>query len=161
MKIKYKKLHVDAVPPAQATEFAGGWDIVCTQVDYTSDDIMNKVICRTGLAMQPPIGYRIVIVPRSSLTKTNWIISNSPGTGDADYQNEYEVRFTAIPTGLITTTFADGTSKTKLNYDNFPYKKGDRIAQMYLEKVEEIEWSEEEFEDYKSTRIGGFGSTGL
>lgn len=161
MKIKFKRLHEDAVIPAQATEFAGGWDLTCTQVDYMDDDKMNKVICRLGFAMQPPIGYRVVIVPRSNLTKHNWVINNSPGTGDADYDKEYEVRFTAIPTGIITTVFNDGNTKTKLNYDNFPYKKGDRVAQMYLEKVEEIEWSEEEFEDYNSTRIGGFGSTGL
>ena len=161
MKIKFKKLHPDAVIPAQSTEYAGGWDVTCTQVVFVDDHVSNKVICRLGFAMQPEKGYRIVIVPRSNLTKHNWVINNSPGTGDADYDKEYEVRFTAIPTGIVTSTFDDGKSKSRLTYDEFPYKKGERIAQMYLEKVEDIEWSEEEFEDYKSTRIGGFGSTGL
>ena len=92
-------------------------------------------------------------------------MNNSPGQGDADYLNEYEIRFTAIPVNFMTRSYKDaqGIDKTKqiLTYEEFPYKVGDRIAQMFLSKVEETEWVEvEELEDYQSDRDVGFGSTG-
>ena len=80
MKVKFKKLHPNAVIPKQATELAGGWDVVATEIIQESPDF---VICKLGFSLQPPSNYKITLVPRSSLTKTHWIIQNSPGLGDA------------------------------------------------------------------------------
>ena len=80
MIVKFKKLHPNAVIPKQATELAGGWDVTCTEIVQESPDF---VICKLGFALQPPVGYRVILVPRSSLTKTHWIVQNSPGLGDA------------------------------------------------------------------------------
>jgi deoxyuridine 5'-triphosphate nucleotidohydrolase len=148
LKIKFKRLHKDAKIPVRATKQAGATDLYCTEINYVND---YKVWCKLGFAAQFPDTHRMVIVPRSNLTKTNWIIQNSPGTGDADYTGEYEVRFIRVA--------------QEYNIDGelikeFPYKVGDRIAQCYFERIEEEEW--EEVNELDNTeRVGGFGSTGL
>jgi dUTP pyrophosphatase len=147
IKIKFKRLHPDAQLPKQLTELSGGWDVTCTEIEQLSDDI---VVCKLGFALQPPPGYRIVLVPRSSLTKTKWIMQNSPGTGDADYTGEYQYRFRAIPIILYG----------ELSYPKFPFNPGDRIGQIYLEEVIPIYF--EETNEFEETQRGdgGFGSTG-
>jgi dUTP pyrophosphatase len=162
MQVKFKRLHEDAVLPMRATELSAGFDVTVVKIEHLGD---NKVYCKLGFAAQPPIGYKLEISPRSSFTKYNWVMNNSPGQGDADYPGEYEVRFTAIPVNFMTRSYKDaqGIDRTKqiLTYEEFPYKVGDRIAQMCLSKVEETEWIEvDEFDDYQSGRDGGFGSTG-
>lgn len=90
-------------------------------------------------------------MPRSSLTKTRWFVQNMPGLGDADYTNEYQYRFRALP---IEYDLNFG-----LIYPEFPYKIGDRIGQIYLEEVIPIEFTEvDELEE--TERKGGYGSTG-
>lgn len=148
-KIKFLKLNENAVYPKQGTEFAGGWDLTATEIIKESP---NYVRCKLGFALDFLHGYKLTIVPRSSLTKTNWIINNSPGLGDSDYRHEYEVRFRAIPTGVDV----DGV----LMYDEFPYSVGDRIAQCYLEEVIPIRFVEVDVL-IDTQRLGGYGSTGL
>jgi dUTPase len=84
-------LHKDAVIPKQTTKLSGGWDVTCTEITQEKPDF---VICKLGFALQPPPNYKVTLVPRSSLTKTNWIVQNSPGLGDADYLGEYQFVFT-------------------------------------------------------------------
>lgn len=152
IKVKIKKLHEKAVIPKQATDLAGGWDIIATEIIKEQDDF---VICKLGFALQPPPNYKITLVPRSSLTGTKWIIQNSPGLGDADYLQEYQIRFRAIPTSHIEVFGHKG-----FTYTPFPYKAGDRIAQLYLEEVIPIEFEEVEELLSVGNRKGGFGSSG-
>lgn len=150
MKIKIKKLHPKATIPKQATEFAGGWDVTATDIIQKESDF---VICKLGFALDIPKGYKLTLVPRSSLTKTKWIVQNSPGLGDSDYRGEYQFRFRALP--KVSECF-----KNRFNgYPDFPYKEGERIGQVYIEKVIPIEW--EEVEELSDTvrGEGGFGST--
>lgn len=150
MKLKIKKLHSNAVIPKQASELAGGWDVTCTEIVQKSPDF---IICKLGFALQPPAGYRVILVPRSSFTKTKWIMQNAPGTGDADYLGEYQYRLRALPirNNILGTAF---------EYPEVPFKVGDRIGQIYLEEVIPIEF--EEVEELTETERGtnGFGSTG-
>lgn len=148
--IKVKKIHPNAKIPTRATEYSGGWDVYCTEVGPRANDF---VICKTGLAMQPPPGYKITLVPRSSLTGTNWILQNSPGLGDPDYIGEYQFRFRAIPIGK-------GPYITDFMYSEFPYKPGDRIGQMYLEEIIPIQFQIVEELEETNRGSGGFGSTG-
>jgi dUTP pyrophosphatase len=153
MKVKFKKLHPNATIPKQATELSGGWDITVTEIIKESEDF---VICKLGFALEIPKGYKLTLVPRSSLTKTKWILQNSPGLGDADYIGEYQYRFRALPINIGWNNKAEYC----LTYSKFPYKVGDRIGQVYLEEVIPIEW--EVTEDLSDTErgSGGFGSTG-
>ena len=153
MQIKIKKLHKDATLPKQATEFAGGWDVTATEIEQVGEDL---VICKLGFALQLPKGYKLTLVPRSSLTKTKWILQNSPGLGDQDFLQEYQLRFRALPDDVDSVDRFGGVC---LLYPEFPYKVGDRIGQVYLEKVISMEFEEVEEFDFSNNR-GGYGHTG-
>ena len=150
MKVKIKKLHPNAVIPKQASEFAGGWDVVTTEIIQQDIDF---VICKLGFAIELPVGYKLTLVPRSSFTNYRWILQNSPGLGDQDYLGEYQYRFRALP--VKKSRYND-----ELGYPIFPYKVGDRIGQVYLEEVIPIEF--EEVKELSDTirGDGGFGSSG-
>jgi len=147
VKVKFKRFHKDAQIPKQATDLAGGWDVVVTEIIQESDDF---VICKLGFGLQPPSNYKVTLVPRSSLTKTNWIVQNSPGLGDPDYLLEYQYRFRCIP----------NVSPNPFKYQEFPYKVGDRIGQIYIEEIIPIEFEEVDELISNSNRVGGFGSSG-
>lgn len=164
MQVKFKKLHPNATIPKQATELAGGWDVTVTEIEQVEKDL---VICKLGFALQLPKGYKLTLVPRSSLTKTKWILQNSPGLGDADFLQEYSFRFRALPDKIrITSRCIYNLSHAYNNYQDFsfyypefPFKVGDRIGQVYLEEVIPIEFEEVEEFDFENNR-GGYGHTG-
>jgi dUTP pyrophosphatase len=66
------------------------------------------------------------------------------------------MRFRAIP----SDTKDDMLGNWYLDYENFPYKAGDRIGQMFLEKVINIEFNEVKELSETERGEGGFGSTG-
>lgn len=132
--------------PTYADTGAAGMDI------YSNQDKMllpsETAIISTGLKAVIPGGYEIQIRPRSGLSKkTGLRIPNSPATIDASYRGEIGV-------------LVQNTSNEKIEI-----KKGDKIAQMVLNKVPRIEWkevNEEEFQSFATERgNGGFGSTGV
>lgn len=174
MKIVYKKLRDNAVLPYAATEMSGGLDITAAHIEHVSE---NEVIVYTGFAMQPvnivdrykededgyvisipDVNYRIRFSPRSSFTGTNWVLQNSPCLGDADFTGEYRLRFRGIP---VIHRWGGGDFKVdkEIEYDEFPYKVGDRVAQMWVEEIIPIEFVEGELINH-TDRKGGFGSTG-
>ena len=163
MEVKIKKLHKDATIPKQATDLAGGWDVTTTEIERVGEDF---VICKLGFALQIPKTHRLILVPRSSLTKTKWVLQNSPGLGDADYLQEYQYRFRALPEkirlhGKDMYQLYEGKNweEFELKYPPFPYVEGDRIGQIYLEEVIPMEFEEVEEFDFENNR-GGYGSTG-
>ena len=129
--------------PFYATKGSAGMDV------YSNEEIvlssLSTTIIKTGLFVKIPEGYEIQVRPRSGLSaKSSLRIANSPGTIDSDYLGEI---------GIIV----DNTSQTF----SYTVKKGERIAQLVLEKVEQIEWEEvEEFPETTERNTGGFGSTG-
>lgn len=165
MIVKFKKLHPNAEIPERGSVMAGGWDVFCTEVVKESDDF---VICKLGFALQPPSNYKVTLVPRSSLTKTKWILQNMPGLGDPDYIGEYQYRFRALPTEVMKYTkripagfgMDDYEENYKLIYPEFPYQPGDRVGQIYLEEIIPIEFELVEELDATDRGMGGFGSTG-
>jgi len=158
MKVNIKKIHKNAVLPKQASEFAGGWDVVCTEIIKEREDF---VIYKLGFALQPPINYKVTLVPRSSLTKTYWILQNSPGLGDPDYTGEYQLRFRCIPT-YIDRFYLDNIESyvSELAYEKIPYNVGDKVGQLYLEEIIPIEFEEVDELPLTQRGEGGFGSTG-
>mgnify|MGYP001478950084 CR=1 FL=1 len=129
--------------PFYATKGSAGMDV------YSNEEIvlssLSTTIIKTGLFVKIPEGYEIQVRPRSGLSaKSSLRIANSPGTIDSDYLGEI---------GIIV----DNTSQTF----SYTVKKGERIAQLVLKKVEQIEWEEvEEFSETTERNTGGFGSTG-
>ena len=91
-----------------------------------------------------PKGYEAHIRPRSGLALKHGItILNAPGTIDYDYRGE--IKAILINHGK----------------EDFEIKKGDRIAQLVINKPEIIEWEESEELEKTKRGKGGFGHTGL
>lgn len=149
IEINYKKLRDNAVIPYTATKMSGGLDLTAAHIEYVSE---NEVIVYLGFAMQPPPGYMIRFSPRSSFTGFDWVLNNAPTLGDADFLDEYRIRFRAIPNGIKENGFND------LGYPEFPYKIGDRCAQMWVEPILKVKFIERELTNI-TDRKGGFGST--
>lgn len=156
MKVKIQLRHELAQLPKQASNLAGGWDVICTEIIQESP---NYVRCKIGLSIQPPSNMKIMCHARSSITKTNWFLANGVGLGDADYLGEYEFRFRCLPTNFTEEETDYINIYEGLEYEVFPYKVGDRIGQIYLEEVIPMEF--EIVKKLKSTERGegGFGST--
>ncbi len=104
----------------------------------------ERALVRTGLAIALPAGYAAFVHPRSGLAaKYGETIVNAPGTVDAGYRGEIKV--------------------TLLNTDpDHPvsFKRGDRIAQLVIQRVERAVFHEAELLPGSSRADGGFGSTG-
>ena len=112
------------------------------------DDIVMKPgeihIISTGISVAIPHGYEIQVRPRSGLAFKHGIsIVNSPGTIDSDYRGE--IRVVLVNLGKVS----------------FTIKRGYRIAQMILQKVERIEWMPVKDLENSVRAEGGFGHTGL
>lgn len=146
--IKFKRVHPDAVIPQYATPGSACVDLVATEVEYLEED---KVVVKYGFCTEFSEGYKVIVKPRSSFTHKGWVMQNSPGVVDSDYRGEWMSKFEAIPVGV-----KDGI----LLYEDFPYKKGDRVAQCSIEV--NIHMAYKEVKDLSQTirSTGGFGSTG-
>lgn len=104
---------------------------------------MKRVLVKTGLFLEIPVGYEAQIRPRSGLAINKGVtVLNSPGTIDADYRGEV---------CIILINLSD---------DKFIIRDGERICQMIIAKHERAEWIEVD-ELVKTNRgAGGFGHTG-
>ena len=98
----------------------------------------------TGVFMELPVGYEAQVRPRSGLALKHGItVLNTPGTIDAGYRGEVGVI-------LINAGPAD-----------FAVARGDRIAQMVVQKLADVELVAAEQLSDTNRGAGGFGSTGV
>lgn len=141
MKVKIKKVR-DVELPKYHHLWDSGMDLVNADEDITVRP-RERALVPSGIKVAVPEGYEIQVRSRSGLaSKKGIIVLNSPGTIDAGYRGEVCV-------------ILHNTSDKPVTI-----KKGIRIAQAVLQKVEKIEW-EETADLPDSTRgQGGFGSTG-
>lgn len=104
---------------------------------------LERIGCPLGFATAIPEGYYFKVVPRSGLALWEGLsIVNSPGTIDSGYRNEWM----AIVVNLSNK--------------NVILKRGERICQIILVKMEEYEFIEAENLPGSERGLGGFGSTG-
>ena len=104
----------------------------------------ERVLVRTGLAIALPAGYAAFVHPRSGLAaKYGVTLVNAPGTVDAGYRGEIKVT-------LLNT---DSDRAVRFN-------RGDRIAQLVIQRVERAVFHEAEVLPGSSRADAGFGSTG-
>ena len=105
---------------------------------------LGRIIVKTGLFIELPIGYEAQVRPRSGLAiKKGITVLNSPGTVDADYRGEI------------------GVILVNLSNEDFVIENGERIAQLIIAKHERAEWIEVQELSKTSRGEGGFGSTGV
>ena len=140
--VNFKKLHADAKLPVKGSSGAACHDVYATSVQVDENRIATYGL---GFATQIPEGWRGVIVPRSNISKHPWVLANSIGIVDCDYRGEWMVKFKCISNDL----------------EAVPYGVGDRIAQVYFERVAEVAFAEVEDLDQTGRGDGGFGSTGI
>ena len=103
------------------------------------------VLVGTGIAIALPLGYMGLIHPRSGMAARHGLsIVNTPGTVDADYRGELKVCL--------------------INLDpreSIVISRGDRIAQLVIQKVELCDFVEVDELDATVRGAGGYGSTGV
>lgn len=150
MKLKIKKLDPRAVLPKFQTDGSAGMDLTAidmameiidsSYVDIAFDISHYKMVYNTGLAFEIPKGHVGLIFPRSSIHKYDVNLTNCVGVIDSDYRGEVKFVFKTL--------------------GNKVYEIGDRIGQLVIMKLPEIEV--EEVNELSDTErgTGGFGSTG-
>lgn len=176
--------------PTYAIDGDACCDLYAQAIEY--DGGRDRWIVHTGLHIALDKDYECQIRPRSNLTKTELYISNTPCTIDEPYRGEiiviFKARtnseiFNAIDTLYIAVTdikqtindekllhnencplfrFTDSYNKM-FKQTKFPYKVGERIAQLIIYKRPKIEWQEvDNLEELGETERGngGFGHTG-
>ena len=171
--MKVKKLHKDAVLPKRAHNDDAGYDLVTINdgdIKVAKVNLnqwrMLYIEYKTGLAIEPPEGYHIEIVARSSISKTDLILANCTAIGDQGYRGEYKLRF-KVPAVSNLTFFGRNEEEVIRSFErNFDcqkiikYKTGDKIAQMLIRKTEILNIEEVDELSETSRGVGGFGSTG-
>ncbi len=129
--------------PEYATLGSSGMDIRASLSEPLVLQPMARDLVPTGLFVEIPLGYEIQIRPRSGLAiKQGITCLNTPGTIDADYRGEIKV--------ILINLSAEPQT---INH-------GDRIAQMVLQRVEQIQWVSATELGSSERGAGGFGSTG-
>lgn len=143
MNIKVKKLVKEAVLPKYAKDGDAAVDLTAISKSEVLDNEggFGYIQYGTGLAFEIPKGFVGLIFPRSSISNTGLILSNSVGVIDSGYRGEVGARFKYIP-------------KTK------DYNIGDRIAQMIIMPIPDVQFEEVEELSDSERGEGGFGHTG-
>jgi len=133
----------ESIPlPRYAKGGDAGADI-CTRVDVTIEP-GERALVPTGISIALPDGYAAFVHPRSGLAIKHGVsMVNTPGTIDAAFRGELQMI-------LINHDLREAIS----------FKKGDRIAQLVIQKVERAEFIEVDSLPGTERGEGGFGSTG-
>ena len=128
--------------PVYAKGGDAGADLTST-IDFTLEPGQRALI-PTGISIALPDGYVALIHPRSGLALKHGVtLVNTPGTIDAGYRGE------------IACILINHDAK-----DSISFSKGDRIAQLVIQKVERANFIEVEELPGSSRGSGGFGSSG-
>ena len=142
MDVLIKRLDESVPLPSYAKAGDAGADLA-TRIDFTIKP-GERMLVPTGISIALPNGYVALVHPRSGLAIKHGIsMVNTPGTVDAGYRGELQVI-------LINHDLTQSVS----------FKKGDRIAQLVIQKVERAQFVEVENLPGSERSADGFGSTG-
>ena len=147
-KVKILRLHPehdsDIPLPRYMTPQSSGMDLCAATKDNQVLHMGSIMVIPTGIAIALPSGFEAQIRPRSGLAFKHGIgIINAPGTIDADYRGEIKVAL--------------------INLGEKPYtiRRGDRIAQMVIQKVYQAQFMIVDALEETERNEGGFGHTGV
>ena len=142
VQVLITRLDPDLPLPRYAKGGDAGADIV-SRIDISLAP-GERALVPTGIAIALPDGYVALVHPRSGLAiKHGVTMVNAPGTVDAGYRGELQII-------LINHDKSEPVS----------FKRGDRIAQLVIQKVERAEFIEVQDLPGSGRGTGGFGSTG-
>ncbi len=128
--------------PARQHDSDAGYDLVAREHAVVAPG--ERVLMPTGIAIALPHGHAGFVLPRSGLAIRHGVsIVNTPGLIDSGYRGELKV--------II------------VNHDRraaFEVQRGERIAQLIVQRIEDIGWIEVAELDHTDRGHGGHGSTG-
>ena len=104
------------------------------------------------------LDYDILAFPRSSVSKYNLVLANCIGLIDADYRGEVLLRFKYIWQPEDYRIRTDNLLEGHVNFNKL-YNKGDKVCQLKVTKVENVEFVLVDELDATNRGDGGFGST--
>jgi dUTP pyrophosphatase len=142
LRLRFTRLRPGARMPERQTEHASGFDLHASIEGASITIGQTPVSVPTGIAIAAPAGTDVQIRPRSGLSRRG--VLGVLGTIDADYRGELLVTLYCLP--------ETGT---------FEVQDGDRIAQLVVSQLADVEWQEAETLDQTERGAGGHGSTGL
>lgn len=181
-KVKVYRENKTKPLPIYSKEGDACMDIYATSIEYDMEK--DRYIVHTGLHFELPEDYEMEIRPRSSNSKTEWYIPNSPSTIDWGYRGEVLIVFKCRTHSIIKSSlnyilhelrnilkFHDRNTYTTETHissaqdllKDFPYKVGDRVCQLIVRRRERIIWDEvQSLDELSKTERGngGFGHTG-
>jgi dUTP pyrophosphatase len=140
--VPIRLLDADLPLPTKAHPHDAGLDLYA-RTDALVSAGGGRVLIPTGVAVAIPVGYMGMVVPRSGLALKHGIsLVNTPGIIDAAYRGELQV--------------------IMINHDptsDYQVRRGDRIAQLIVQAIAQVEWSPvSQLDD--NDRGGGFGHSG-
>lgn len=143
MEIPITRIDSDLPLPAYAKEGDAGADLVANE-NVMLSPAGGRALISTGVAIAIPEGYAGFVQPRSGLAAKHGVTClNTPGLIDSGYRGELKV--------LLVNTDPETP---------FEVVKGERIAQLVIQRVESVEFIEVEALSDSDRGSGGFGSTG-
>lgn len=126
MTINFKKLSEKAVQPVRATNSGAGYNLTAASIQTEVNERGQIVIAyHTGLAVDMPEGYEGVIRPVNNICAKTIRMCDAPSVISGSMDDEIVVRF------IVTTDVVPAV-----------YKEGDQIAQLVINKIEDVEFVE-------------------
>ena len=166
--------------PKKGTDRATGYDVIVTsEPEIVGEQYSNNTYKRVDyiqyktnlkLAVQKErvfsnfghtdLDYDILAFPRSSVSKYNLVLANCIGLIDADYRGEVLLRFKYIWQPEDYKIRTDNLLEGHVNFTKL-YNKGDKVCQLKVTKVENVEFVLVYELDSTTRGDGGFGSTDI
>jgi len=164
--------------PKKGTDRATGFDVIVTsdpeivgekyengsykRIDYIQYKTNLKLAVQKDRVFSnfgyTDLDYDILAFPRSSVSKYNLVLSNCIGLIDADYRGEVLLRFKYIWQPEDYRIRTDNLLEGYVNFNKL-YNKGDKVCQLKVTKVENVEFVLVDELDSTNRGEGGFGST--
>jgi len=133
----------DLPQPERATASAAGFDLRAAVTGHVELLPGQRLLVPSGIAIALPEGYEAQVRPRSGLAiRQGLTCLNSPGTVDSDYRGEVCVVL------------------VNLGQEPVRIERGDRIAQLVVQRVPAVEFHEVDALPASERGAGGFGHTG-
>jgi len=146
IEIKIEKVEgcEDLPLPISASKFSSGVDLLCAEAADTVLKPGKRKLISTGIKIMIPEGYEGQIRPRSGLSLKHGItVLNTPGTIDSDYR------------GIVKVILIN------LGEEDFKIQRGDRIAQLVIQKIFFPNFKIVETLDKTKRGEDGFGHSGV
>lgn len=139
LEVKIKLLRPTSKTPKRAHVDDAAWDVFADEIEETSEFLKIK----TGVAIEPPVGYSFLAFPRSSISKKGWMLANSVGVIDHSYRGEIEFRF------------------IRVRKEAEAFALGERIGQLKLVRDYDLAFVVSGNLQTSERGDGGFGSSGI